>query len=160
MFTLPIRCEKAYFAPGLPAPKRAPYRFFLASEKRALITQLRLFRSASFFDSNSRWRIWKWIEKMQQRLRLQSDVRKLILRRAYRRRNKFHIAFHPQANEERSFHCFDFSKPNPLALSSVLYAFLIKLVINYFAPGLPSIRNIFFLYASTPGWSKGFTPLT
>ena len=25
------------------------------------------------------------------------------------------------------------------------------------APGLPSIRNMFFLYASTPGWSKGLT---
>ncbi len=25
-------------------------------------------------------------------------------------------------------------------------------------PGLLSSANIFFLYASTPGWSKGFTP--
>ena len=25
-------------------------------------------------------------------------------------------------------------------------------------PGLPRRANIFFLYASTPGWSKGFTP--
>jgi|GEM_PF-2108644 len=25
-------------------------------------------------------------------------------------------------------------------------------------PGFPSRANIFFLYASTPGWSNGFTP--
>ena len=25
-------------------------------------------------------------------------------------------------------------------------------------PGLPNKANIFFLYASTPGWSNGFTP--
>lgn len=30
-------------------------------------------------------------------------------------------------------------------------------VLFYFAPGLPSMRNMFFLYSSTPGWLKGLT---
>ena len=45
------------------------------------------------------------------------------------------------------------------ALCSDYHVFALTATITFqFASGLPSRENIFFLYASTPGWSNGLTP--
>ena len=50
------------------------------------------------------------------------------------------------------------SKTMAIFFFSVLRPFRCNFFYVFQQPGLPSMRNIFFLYASTPGWLKGLTP--